>query len=323
MWNWAEYIADRVVGLFGLEAARGLGAAVHFFVYDLLKVVVLVAGVAFLMALVRGALPHDRLRAKLEGRGGRLLGYPAAALFGALTPFCSCSSVPIFLGFVQARFPIGVAFAFLITSPLVNEIAVALMAATFGWKLALAYAAAGVGLGIAGGLVLSAAGAERWLVPGATAPAEEDDEPAPHGFKARIVDAADTSWYILRKIFPWLVAALVLGAGLHGFVPDDFFERLFAGRGSWTVPLAALAGLPLYVSANATIPLLEAFVDKGVPLGTALAFLLSAVGVSFPELVLLRSVMTFRLVITFAAVVLVGTTVIGWLFNALHFLTLR
>lgn len=316
MWHWAEWVADHAVSAAGLDAARGLGAALHFFVYDLLKVVVLVAVVSFLMALVRGALPHDQLRAKLEGRGGRLLGYPAAALFGALTPFCSCSSVPIFLGFVQARFPIGVAFAFLITSPLVNEIAVALMAATFGWKLALAYAAAGIGLGLAGGLALSAARAERWLVPGATAPSEDDDVP-PHGLRARLVDAAQTSGRILRNIAPWLVGALVLGAGLHGFVPEGFFEKLFAGRGAWTVPLAALLGLPLYVSANATVPLLEAFVAKGVPLGTALAFLLSAVGVSFPELVMLRSVMTTRLLVLFSAVVLVGTTVIGWLFNAL------
>jgi uncharacterized membrane protein YraQ (UPF0718 family) len=316
MWNWAEWIADHAVAAAGLDSARGLGAALHFFVYDLLKVVVLVAVVSFVMALVRGALPHDRLRAKLEGRGGRLLGYPAAALFGALTPFCSCSSVPIFLGFVQARFPIGVAFAFLITSPLVNEIAVALMAATFGWKLALAYAAAGIGLGLAGGLALSALRAERWLVPGATAP-EEDDDPPPSGLRARLVDAAQTSGRILRNIAPWLVGALVLGAGLHGFVPEGFFEKLFAGRGAWTVPLAALAGLPLYVSANATVPLLEAFVAKGVPLGTALAFLLSAVGVSFPELVMLRSVMTGRLLVLFSAVVLVGTTVIGWLFNFL------
>lgn len=317
MWRWAEWIADRVVAPTGLDPARGAGAALHFFVYDLLKIVVLVAVVAFVMALVRGALPHEKLRAKLEGRGGRLLGYPAAALFGALTPFCSCSSVPVFLGFVQARFPIGVAFAFLITSPLVNEIAVALMAATFGWKLALAYAGAGIGLGIAGGLALTALRAERWLVPGATA-VPEDDEATPEGWRARFVDAAQTSGRILKNIFPWLVAALVLGAALHGFVPEGFFERMFAGRGAWTVPLAALIGLPLYVSANATIPLLEAFVAKGVPLGTALAFLLSAVGVSFPELVMLRGVMTLRLLALFAGVVLAGTTLIGWLFNYLH-----
>lgn len=317
MWRWAEWIADHVVALAGLDPAQGIGAALHFFVYDLLKIVVLVALVAFVMALVRGALPHDRLRARLEGRGGRLLGYPAAALFGALTPFCSCSSVPIFVGFVQARFPIGVAFAFLITSPLVNEIAVALMAATFGWKLALSYAGAGIGLGIAGGLVLTALRAERWLEPKFAAAGAEEDDPAPVGLKARVGDAAGTSFSILRKIFPWLIAALALGAALHGFVPAGFFERLFAGRGSWTVPLAALAGLPLYVSANATIPLLEAFVAKGVPLGTALAFLLSAVGVSVPELVMLRGVMQVRLLVIFSGVVLVGTTIIGWLFNAL------
>lgn len=315
MWTWADLIADYVVAAAGLPAERGLGAALHFFVYDLLKVTGLVMFVSFVMALVRGALPHEKLRRKLEGRGGRVVGYPAAAAFGALTPFCSCSSVPIFLGFVQARFPIGVAFAFLITSPLVNEIAVALMAATFGWKLALGYAAAGILLGMGGGIVLTFLRAERWLVPNAFAPTSTEDEVVLVGARARLSDAAETSWHILKKIFPWLVGALLLGAGLHGFVPDDFFQKLFVGRGSWTVPLAAAAGLPLYVSANATVPLLEAFVAKGVPLGTALAFLLSAVGVSVPELVMLRSVMTVRLLFIFAGVVLIGTTIIGWIFN--------
>lgn len=316
MWTWAEFAADHLVRLVGLDASQGVGAALHFFIYDLQKIVVLVAAVAFLMALVRGALPLERIRVRLEGRGGRLLGYPAAALFGALTPFCSCSSVPIFLGFVQARFPIGVAFAFLITSPLVNEIAVALMAATFGWKLAVFYAAAGIGLGIFGGVALTLLRAERWLVPGAVMVAEAEAEPVLVGWSARLRDAARTSLTILRKIAPWLLAALALGAGLHGFVPAGFFERAFAGTGWWTVPLASLAGLPLYLSANATVPLLDAFVAKGVPVGTALAFLLSAVGVSLPELMMLRSVMTVRLLVIFSAVVLVGTTIIGWLCNA-------
>ena len=317
MWTWAEWIADQAVTLTGWNAAEGAGAALHFFVYDLLKIVVLVAVVAFVMALVRGALPLDRIRVALDRPGGRALGYPAAATFGALTPFCSCSSVPVFLGFVQARFPIGVAFAFLITSPLVNEIAVALLGATFGWKFALTYAVAGIALGIVGGLVLTLLRADRWLTEGAMRPPEEDDEPAPHGLGPRLRDAAETSGFILRKIAPWLLVSLGLGAGMHGFVPGGFFENLFAGTGAWTVPLASLGGLPLYVSANATVPLLDAFVTKGVPLGTALAFLLSAVGVSFPELVLLRSVMTLKLLAVFAAVVLVGTTLIGWLFNAL------
>lgn len=318
MWTWAEAIADLlVVSLAGLDAAQGLGAALHFFIYDLLKITVLILAVAFVMRLVRQALPLPLLRAWLERPGGRAFGYPAAAAFGALTPFCSCSSVPIFLGFVQAGFPVGVAFAFLITSPLLNEIAFVLMGVAFGWHLALAYAGAALALGMVGGLVLAWCGAERGLVPGARAPEDEDDEPPPRGWKARTVDAARTSVRILRSIAPWLLGALALGAALHGFVPAGFFERWLAGSNLWSVPLASLAGLPLYVSANATVPLLEAFVAKGVPLGTALAFLLSAVGVSFPELVMLRAVLRPQLLLGFATVVLVGTTLIGWLFNVL------
>lgn len=318
MWTWAEWTADWAARLAGLDATRGIGAAVHFFVYDLQKIVVLVAAVAFVMALVRGALPLERIRTWLERPGGRALGYPAAAAFGALTPFCSCSSVPVFLGFVQARFPIGVAFAFLITSPLVNEIAVALLGATFGWRFALTYAGTGIALGIFGGLTLTALHAERWLCAGAMTPVPEDEEATIAGWRARLRDAALTSGRILRKIAPWLVVSLALGAGMHGFVPAGFFERQFAGTGAWTVPLASLIGLPLYLSANATVPLLDAFVEKGVPLGTALAFLLSAVGVSLPELIMLRSVMSPRLLVTFSLVVLIGTTLVGWLFNALQ-----
>lgn len=318
MWAWAEWIADWVLQVTRLSPAAGAGAALHFFVYDLLKIVVLIAGVAFLMALIRDALPLEKIRRDLDRPGGRLLGYPAAAVFGALTPFCSCSSVPVFLGFVQARFPIGVAFAFLITSPLVNEIAVALLAATFGWRFAVAYTVSGIVLGIAGGLALTLMHAERWLAPGAQASGTTEAETPLQGWRARGAEAAATSGRILRNIAPWLLGSLALGAALHGFVPDGFFQKLFGGRGSWTVPLASLIGLPLYVSANATVPLLEAFVAKGVPLGTAMAFLLSAVGVSLPELIMLRSVMTVRLLIVFSGVVLVGTTLIGWLFNALQ-----
>ncbi len=318
MWTWAEGVADFfTLRLAGLDPAQGLGAAVHFFIYDLLKITVLILAVSFVMRLVRQALPLSTLRAWLDRPGARLLGYPAAALFGALTLFCSCSSVPIFLGFLQARFPIGVAFAFLITSPLVSEIAVVLMAVAFGWRLALAYTAAGVALGIGGGLLLSLLRAERWLVTDRADASETDEDTPPRGWRARTTDAAHTSLRILRNIAPWLLGALALGAALHGFVPADFFEQRLAGTGAWSVPLAALVGLPLYVSANATVPLLEAFVAKGVPLGTALAFLLSAVGVSLPELMMLRSVMRPRLLAAFAGVVLAGTTLIGWLFNAL------
>lgn len=318
MWNWAEWIADRLLELLRLTQEQRLGAALHFFVYDLLKITVLILVVAFVMRLVRMALPMEKLRGWLERSPVRWLGYPAAAAFGALTPFCSCSSVPLFLGFVKARFPIGVAFAFLITSPLVNEIAVVLIGASFGWKVAAGYAVAGILMGVVGGAVLSAMKVERWLVTGVEDKPldDDDDDPVPTTWPGRLAEAADTSVFIYKKIFVYLIAALALGAGLHGFVPEGFFEKLLAGTGAWTVPLAALGGLPLYVSANATVPLLDAFVAKGVPLGTAMAFILSAVGVSLPELMLLRGLMTVRLLAIFSGVVLVGTTIIGWIFNA-------
>ncbi len=317
MWNWAEWIADQVLSVLRLTAGQPLGAALHFFVYDLLKITVLILAVAFVMGLVRSVLPMEKLRLWLEHSPVRWIGYPAAAAFGALTPFCSCSSVPLFLGFVKARFPIGVAFAFLITSPLVNEVAVVLIGVSFGWKVAVGYAVSGILMGVVGGLVLSAVHAERWLVPGAMEKTmDEDEEPVPDTWSGRVREAADTSVFIYKKIFLYLIAALALGAGLHGFVPEGFFEKLLSGTGAWTVPLAALGGLPLYVSANATVPLLDAFVAKGVPLGTAMAFILSAVGVSLPEMTLLRSLMSVRLLVIFSGVVLVGTTIIGWVFNA-------
>lgn len=316
MWNWAEWIADKATHAAGLSPGGAWGAAVHFFVYDLLKITVLILAVAFVMGLVRSALPMERMRAWLEKSPARWIGYPAAAMFGALTPFCSCSSVPLFLGFIKTRFPVGVAFAFLITSPLVNEIAVVLIGAAFGWKMAAGYALAGIAMGVAGGAALTLLKAERWLRSEGDGVSAEEDEPAPATWGGRIREAAGDSVRIYRKIFGYLVFALALGAGLHGFVPEDFFGRWLAGTGAWSVPLASLAGLPLYVSANATVPLLEAFVAKGVPLGTAMAFILSAVGVSLPELMLLRGLMTTRLLVVFSAVVLVGTTIIGWIFNA-------
>jgi uncharacterized membrane protein YraQ (UPF0718 family) len=204
----------------------------------------------------------------------------------------------------------------LITSPLVNEIAVVLIGVSFGWKVAAGYAAAGIAMGIAGGLVLSWLKVERWLVPGAVERANlESEEAVPEGWRARVKVAAEDGWFIYRKIFRYLLIALALGAGLHGFVPEGFLEKALAGTGVWSVPLASLIGLPLYVSANATVPLLDALVAKGVPLGTAMAFILSAVGVSLPELTMLRGLMTMRLLVVFSAVVLAGTTIIGWIFN--------
>jgi hypothetical protein len=292
------------------------------------------------MGLVRRSLPMEKVRRWLATPAGRVFGYPAAAGFGAVTPFCSCSSVPLFIGFVEAGIPIGVTFAFLITSPLVNEIVVALFVASFGWRVAVLYTVCGIALGIAGGWFMHAVRAERWLSefarglrgPGGApaccggeggagaAPAAGSGCCGCAGGKRGPSAAAFASreaWRIYTQVLPYLAAALVVGAVIHGFVPDDFFVEFFRSGAVWHVPAAVVIGFPLYASANATVPILETLVAKGVPLGTGMAFIMSVVGVSLPELIILRRVMTVRLLALFTAVVCAGVALVGFLFNAL------
>jgi uncharacterized protein len=365
-----ESVAGHLTQALGLDPETGAGAAVSFFAYELVKVSLLILAISWLMALVRRALPVEAMRRWLATPLGRIFGYPAAAAFGAVTPFCSCSSVPLFIGFIEARLPVGIALAFLITSPLVNEIVVALFIASFGWKVALLYVVSGLVLGMAGGWWLQRLGAERWLTAfarreAAAGPARREativlnpvaapavlaatssghsgiEAPPPPGGLAPDSDAASapgacgcgptpcspprlTSWAFANQeardiylgVLPYLAAALVVGALIHGFVPEQFFSTYFGGGRWWDVPSAVLLGFPLYASANATVPILETLVAKGVPLGTGMAFIMSAVGVSVPELMILKRVMTFRLLLAFGATVSGGVMLVGWLFNA-------
>jgi uncharacterized membrane protein YraQ (UPF0718 family) len=364
--------ADALVRAAGLDPATGTGAAVAFFVYEFVKVSVLILAISWGMGLVRRSLPMEHVRRWLTTPLGRLLGYPAAAGFGAVTPFCSCSSVPLFIGFIEAGIPVGVTFAFLITSPLVNEIIVALFIASFGWKIAALYAGAGIVLGIVGGIVLQALRAEQLLSPfalslrGGTGAAADEPccckgggsceskpaapkivAPSPWVFKpsaaptvtgpfipvkpaadccapprahrgpGALAFATSEAWSIYRQIVAYLLVALVIGAGIHGYLPEGFFAEFFSSGAWWHVPAATAIGLPLYASANATVPILETLVAKGVPLGTGMALIMSAVGVSLPELVLLKRVMTVRLLALFTLVVSLGVIAVGYLFNAL------
>jgi uncharacterized protein len=364
-------LAGGLAGMLGLDPAQGLGAAVSFFVYELAKVSLLILAISWAMALVRRSLPMEAVRRWLGTGAGRMLGYPAAAGFGAVTPFCSCSSVPLFIGFVEARLPVGIALAFLITSPMVNEIAVALFIASFGWQVAGLYIACGLAIGIGGGWALQRMGAERWLtgfaqqsirnvapaeVPvGHCVPAMAGAGPGAHGdLTERCGDAEDSggpeaessccasgpegspsrcgdtepgrvsawryaggeAWSIYRGVLPYLGLALLVGAGIHGFVPENFFATFFGASRWWDVPAAVAVGFPLYASASATVPVLETLVAKGVPLGTGMAFILAAVGVSLPELIILKRVMTIKLLVSFTLVVSVGVMFVGWLFNA-------
>ncbi|MBE2212497.1 MAG: permease [Opitutaceae bacterium] len=374
-----ERAADGLARLCGLDPTQGAGAAAAFFTYEFVKVSILILAISWGMAFVRRSLPMERVRRWLTTPLGRLLGYPAAAGFGALTPFCSCSSVPLFIGFIETGIPVGVTFAFLITSPLVNEIVVALFLASFGWKVAALYTGSGIALGIAGGLTIQALRGEQLLSPfarslrspeGATAGAEDkacccggggETTPASPGAPRLVVTAplvfkpaasagtttvlsyhpvqatqsgcraasrrppgpgafafaTGEAWGIYRQIVAYLLVALAIGAGIHGYLPEGLFADFFRSGAWWHVPAATAIGLPLYASANATVPILETLVAKGVPLGTGMALIMSAVGVSLPELVLLKRVMTVRLLTLFTLVVSTGVIVVGYIFNAL------
>lgn len=340
--------ADAFTRFCGLDPAFGTGSAFAFFLYEFAKVSILILGISWVMGLVRRSLPMAQVRRWLTTPTGRALGYPAAAAFGIVTPFCSCSSVPLFIGFVESGIPVGVTFAFLITSPLVNEIVVALFLASFGWKVAVLYAVSGTVLGILGGLLLNALHVERWLTPfarglrqsedeasaprvqsadsgccgGKTEPAGTNSEPCGCETKqlprvGLLAFATHEAWGIYRQIFAYLALALIIGAAIHGYLPEGFFAAYFQGTIWWHVPVAVVTGLPLYASANATVPILNTLVAKGVPLGTGMALIMSAVGVSLPELVLLKRVLTVRLLVWFASVVSVGVMLIGYLFNTL------
>lgn len=318
------YASARLVEALGLEASTTAGEAVHFFVYDTVKILLLLAFMVYAMAFLRAGLQTERLREKLSGTK-RGLGYLLAAVFGAVTPFCSCSSIPLFLGFTTAGIPLGIAMSFLIASPMINEIAVVLLGGLLGWTFAAAYVVVGILAGIAAGALADALKAERWLRDPAQKPGFTELRPL-RGLPLRITMegrhrfALNECRNIFRKVGPWVIVGVGLGALLHGFVPEQWVtERLGTGRW-WTVPLAVAAGVPLYANVTGIVPVLESLLLKGVPVGTALAFCMSTVAVSLPELLMLRQAMRPRLLALFVGVLAAFCTLAGWLFNVFPFL---
>lgn len=307
------------------SAGTRLGDAVNFFVYDTLKILALLYVVSFLMGVVNAFFPIARVRKFLAER--ELFGaqYLLAALFGALTPFCSCSSVPLFIGFVRGGIPLGVTFAFLITSPLVNEIAVAMFLGAFGAKATLIYAVSGTLLGAFGGWTLGKMRPEKWLSPwalaatsvgGNDASAAETETGTRAPFLRRVPAFARDAHGIVVGLLPYVLVGIAVGAGVHGFVPAGFFEDVLRGSGAWSVPAAVLAAVPIYANAAAVVPVIQVFVAKGVPLGTAIAFMMAAVGLSLPEAILLKKVMTLKLLGAFFGTVAAFIVALGFFFNA-------
>ncbi|MEG1564613.1 MAG: permease [Bacteroides sp.] len=310
-----------VYQLFGLSAESHLGIAVNFFFYDTLKILLLLFLISALMGVVNAYFPIDRLRNFLTTRKLYGFQYLFAALFGAITPFCSCSSIPLFIGFVKGGIPLGVTFSFLITSPLVNEVAVAMFLGVFGLKATLVYTLSGILLGMTGGFVLQKFKLERYLsdwVRQIQAQSEVETtrwETENISFIKRLPTILKDAWGIVRGVLLYVIIGIGIGAAMHGFVPEGFFETYLSKDRWYAVPLAVLVGIPMYANAAGVVPIIQVFVAKGVPLGTAIAFMMAVVGLSLPEATLLKKVMTWRLIGIFFGVVAFFIILSGYLFN--------
>ena len=312
------------LSVFGLVPGSPAAESVEFFLYDTAKILLLLVSLIYAIAWARAGLNVERVRDYLSGKA-RGLGYFLGSAFGAVTPFCSCSSIPLFLGFTTANIPVGITMAFLITSPLINELAVVLLWGLLGWKITVAYVAVGMLAGISGGLFMDAIKAERWLHPAilealASMPAQSPVIAASSSArKISVRERHNFAWSetstIFRRVWKWVIIGVALGAGLHGFVPDNWFAQHLGAGEWWSVPVSVLLGIPLYSSVTGIIPVMESLLGKGLPIGTTLAFCMSTVVVSLPEMVMLRQVMTVRLLSVFVGYLLIMFTLVGWLFN--------
>ena len=313
LWDWL------LLDVVGLDPESRVGSGVHFFFFDTVKIALLLVGIIFVVTVLRSFMSVERTRALLGGKR-QGLGNVLAAGLGVITPFCSCSAVPAFIGFVAAGVPVGVTLSFLIASPLVNEVAIALLFGLFGIGPTLMYVGAGVTIAIGAGLVLGRMRPERWVEPFVFEThlgGQVLDSSYGLTWDDRIQMGVEEVGSILRKIWPYLLVGIGLGAVIHGWAPEEFFAR-YAGSGNpLAVPLAVLIGVPLYSNAAGVLPLVEALHDKGLPMGTLLAFMMAVVALSLPELILLRRVLKPRLIATFVAVVAIGIIAVGYLFNAL------
>lgn len=310
-----------VYGVLGLDAQSHWGCAVNFFFYDTLKITILLFFISILMGIINAYFPIDRLRNYLTSRKLYGLQYLMAAIFGAITPFCSCSSIPLFIGFVKGGIPLGVTLSFLITSPLVNEVAVAMFAGSFGWYITGIYIAGGILMGMLGGFILGRMHLDRYLTPWvqqiqSQSQIEAEAWQSEHvPFTHRLPAITREALGIVRGVFVYIIIGIAIGAGIHGFVPDDFFAQ-WMGRDNWyAVPASVILAVPMYANAAGIVPIIQVFVAKGISIGTALAFMMAVVGLSLPEATLLKKVMTWRLIGIFFGVVATIIIISGYLFN--------
>ena len=312
-------LADHLTyGLLGLDRTSHLGSSVGFFLYDVPKILLLLTAIVFAVGVIRSFFTPERTRRALGGKREGV-GNVLAASLGIVTPFCSCSAVPLFLGFLESGIPLGVTFSFLIAAPMVNEVAVVMLFGLFGWRVAAIYAGTGLLIAMIAGWIIGRLKMERFVEPWVyeTQMGDIDDDSATCSWAERIHLGREAVRDIVGRVWPYVMAGIAVGAGIHGYVPQNFMAHIMGKGAWWSVPLAVLIGVPMYSNAAGIIPIVQALLQKGAALGTVLAFMMSVIGLSFPETIILRKVLRPQLIAAFVGVVTVGILIVGYLFNVL------
>ena len=310
-----------IYGVIGLDSASRLGESLNFFVYDTIKIVILLFFISILMGIINSYFPIEKLRRYLTTYKMYGFQYLIASCFGAITPFCSCSSIPLFIGFVKGGIPLGVTLAFLITSPLVNEVALAMFLGAFGLKVTLVYVVSGITLGVIGGVILGRFNLERYLSPWILQLQKEQMELEEYpdyekmSFFQKFPGIVRNSLGIVKGVIIYVLIGIGIGAAVHGYVPEGFFTEFMQKAGVFGVPASVLIAIPMYSNAAGIVPIVEVFVAKGIPLGTAISFMMAVVGLSLPEATMLKKVMTWKLIGIFFGSIALMIILLGWLFN--------
>ena len=318
MFDWWERIVDLLIlDLFGMDKASSIGGTVHFFIYDTLKIYMLLVLIIFAVSFLRTYFNTEKVRVYLQGKS-EVTGNVLASLFGVITPFCSCSAIPLFLGFMQARIPIGITFSFLISSPMNNEVAIALLFGLFGWKITALYIGFGLLVAIIGGFIVGKLGMEKYvLIPVVPMSGDLAEVEIRMTLRTRFKESWTYTMDIVKKIYLYVMVGVGIGAFIHGYVPTEFIVK-YAGSDAWySVPLAVLLGVPMYSNAAGVMPLIEVLTGKGMLLGTALSFMMAITALSLPEAMILKRILHVKLIATFFGIVAVGIMGIGYLFNAI------
>ncbi|WP_396168501.1 permease [Flavobacterium sp.] len=321
MFDCVQNLADWIVySLFSIAKGSKFADALNFFIYDTIKILILLFLITAVMGVVNSYFPVDKIRNFLSQNKLFGLEYLFASTFGAATPFCSCSSVPLFIGFVKGGIPLGVTFAFLITSPLVNEVAIAMFIGLFGVKATIIYVTSGILLGVIGGFILGKLNLEKQLSPWvqgilANSEKESDFEEEEITFAHRLPEIFQEAFGIIKSVFWYIIIGIGLGALMHGFIPTGFFEEYISKDNPLAVPVAVILGVPLYSNAAGVLPIIQVLVQKGIPIGTAIAFMMAVVGLSIPEATMLKKVMTWNLIAIFFSIITICIIISGYLFN--------